>query len=57
MDEIWTLFVSRIGEHSGHLHNTIGVSDLFLDDPAWKKPNTVEKSEEISPEITDVIER
>ena len=49
--------MSGVGGHSGHLRNTIGVSDLFLDDPAWKKPNTAEKSEEIPPEITDVIER
>ena len=52
MDEIWTLFVSDIGEHSGHLRNTIGVIDLFLDDPAWKKPNTDENSENFPPEIT-----
>ena len=57
MDEIWTLFVSDIGEHFGHLRNTIGVIDLFLDDPAWKKPNTDENSENFPPEITVVIER
>ena len=49
--------MSGVGGHSGHLRNTIGVSDLFLDDPAWKNPNTAEKPEEISTEINDVIER
>ena len=41
--------MSDIGEHFGHLRNTIGVIDLFPNDPAWKKPNTDENSENFSP--------
>ena len=39
--------MSGIGEHSGHLRKSIGVIELFLNDPAWKQPKTAEKSAKI----------